>query len=179
MNSSGLITSASVLVVPEGRIEAAAKFASQLLVPAKGEGRGLSEWSMALVREPGRTGPALWITADGDASVFEEMVALFRSEIGIEHQVDFGGGYNADAANAEFDYCNVYAPDGTVAARLEGMVYLEEEPVPATLVEIGMRYGNAKQYRANRTPAIHIPTGDHRPLEPDEWNIDLDYARWE
>ncbi len=60
-------------------------------------------------------------------------------------KVDFGEGHPNDCGRSVPDHCTVWRPDGTLAGELGGWVYLEDESVPAVLVDIAERYGNGLQ----------------------------------
>ena len=70
------------------------------------------------------------------------------------------------------DRCTVRGVDGVVGD-LDGLIYLEDEPVPARLVDLAARYGNGFAL-AGRSAGIHVPDDSYRPLEPDESDLDHD-----
>jgi len=178
MHVSGQIRGGTVVVVPDDQVEAAAALANRLLVPAEGEDTSsLQEWSMAVVREPGRSRLAVRL---GPRFGFDDDVrALVAPELDVEWFIDFGtGSRDSGNENSEPDYGTVRSADGTVVAELGGVVYLEDEPIPSRLIEIAEKYGDGLTLVGRRSGAIILPTGSHRPLEPDEWDIDRDYQRW-
>ena len=69
------------------------------------------------------------------------------------------------------------APQAVVGT-LSDLQVVEDEPVPARLVELAAKHGNGLALVGRWSPGIHVPTDSFRPLEPDEWHIDRDYARW-
>ena len=172
MHVSGQIRGGTVVVVPDDQVEAAAALAARLLTPRPGEDPVLREWSMAVVREPGRSRLAVRLGGGTEAP------ARFAAELDVEWLIDFGpGGATLDRTVAP-DHCTVRTADGRVVAELGGTVYLEDEPVSARLVEIAERWGDALSGPRGSSGVITIPTGSLRPLEPDEWDIDRDSRRW-
>jgi hypothetical protein len=140
---------------------------------------------MAVVREPNRTRPAVRLHRPDD-----EVRESFSTEFDVEWFVEFAEGEFVQSrwrgvsgpADGEVvdesDPCTVTHPDGTIAARLSGWIHLEDEPVPARLVDIAARHGNGLPRTGRVSPAILIPTGSHRPLEPDELDADHDLGPW-
>jgi len=178
MHVSGQITSGTVVLVPDDQVEAAADLANRLLIPADGDTEwNLREWSMAVVREPGRS--RLAVRLGPRYGFADEVRALVAAELDVEWFIDFGpGSRDFSSAPSEPDSCTVRTADNTVAAQLGGVVYLEDEPIPARLIEIAERYGDGLTLVGCRSGAITIPTGSHRPLEADEWDVDRDLQRW-
>jgi hypothetical protein len=173
MHVSGQVTSGTVVVVPDEQVDRAAALAAGLLGP---DGDGVPtwrEWSMALVRQPGRTRLAVRLGGGEGAA------RALAADLDVEWFIEFGPGHPAAVAPRPVaDWCTVRRPDGTVAAELVGTVHLEDEPVSSRLIEIAARHGDGLDPGGARSGAIMVPSRSHRPLEPDEWDLDRDLAAW-
>ena len=183
MHVSGVITSGTVVVVPDEQLDAAAALAARLLAPGIDAESGLWEWSTAVVREPGRSRLAVRIVPRFDDDAYHRALAVFAAELDVEWFIVFRPGHDrmsvGDHTIKPPDVCTVHTADGTIAAHIDdGLIYLEDEPVPARLVELAAKHGNGLALVGRWSPGIHVPTDSFRPLEPDEWHIDRDYARW-
>ncbi|CAB4763745.1 MAG: hypothetical protein F2754_10620 [Actinobacteria bacterium] len=183
MHVSGAITSGTVVVVPDEQLDAAAALAARLLAPDIDAESGLWEWSTAVVREPGRSRLAVRIVPRFDDDVYHRALAVFAAELDVEWFIVFRPGHDrmsvGDHTIKPPDVCTVHTADGTIAAHIDdGLIYLEDEPVPARLVELAAKHGNGLALVGRWSPGIHVRPDSYRSLEPDEWHIDRDYARW-
>lgn len=183
MHVSGAVTSGTVVVVPDEQLDAAVALAARLLAPDSDAEPGLWEWSTAIVREPGRSRLAVRIVPRFDDAAHHRAQATFAGELDVEWFIVFQSGHNrmsvGDRTISTPDVCTVRTADATIAAEFDdGLIYLEDEPVPARLVELAAKHGNGLALVGRRSPGIHVPKDTYRPLEPDEWDIDRDYARW-
>jgi len=172
MHVSGQIRGGTVVVVPDDQVEAAAALASRLLVAEAGTVPALSEWSMAVVRQPGRSRLAVRLGSGEGAP------GPFAAELDVEWLIDFSPGRAGADEEARADRCTVRSADGAVVAELDGTVFLEDEPVPSLLIEIARRHGDGLDLVGRPSGAIILPSGSHRPLEPDEWDLDRDRREW-
>ena len=170
MHVSGLVSSGTIVIVPADQVDAAAAVAARSLVPNRDIESGLAEWSMALVREPGRTRLAVRIVPMSDEP--EGALRVFASEVDVEWFFEFGHGGDYYDGTSIPDHGTLRAGDGTVMADLGGVVYLEDEPIPAQLIEIARHRGDGLSLLGGQNGAIHIPTRSQRPLEPDEWDLE-------
>ena len=97
---------------------------------------------------------------------------VFASELDVEWFFEFGHGGDYYDGTSVPDHATLRAGDGTVMADLGGVVYLEDEPIPAQLIEIARQRGDGLSLLGGQNGAIQIPTGSQRPLEPDEWDLE-------
>ncbi len=183
MHVSGAVTSGTVVVVPDDQLDATAALAARLLVPGTDAEPLLWEWSTAVVREPGRSRLGIRIACGFDDAAQSRALAAFAAGLDVEWFVEFRPGHDhlnlGDRTISTPDTCTVRAADGTVVAQFDdGLVHLEDEPVPARLVELAATYGNGLRLVGRRSPGIRVPEDSYRPLEPDEWDIDRDCTRW-
>ena len=167
MHISGQVNSGVVLALPEDRIEPAIELAESLVRPTDGADRLLDEWSMALIRQPGRTRLALRVARPVYPEVIDEGLRVLADELPVEWFFEFTSGHMDPAP----ELGRVLAPDLSTIAELPGTVYLEPEPVPRRLVDLGLAHGDGGADDAD-SPVIPIDTGGFRPLEPDESDSD-------
>ena len=166
---AGQVDGGLVVVVPDDRLEDAVVLAESLLGTGRDDPTGLWEWSMALVRQPGRTCPAVRIVPPQERRGRSEVLRRFATEAEVEWFVEFGNRH----VGVGPDWAKVLAPDGTTLAEPDGVVHLEDEPVPAAIVELARRYGDGIEL-AGPSASIHVRSDSFRPLEPDEWDLDAE-----
>ncbi|MCD9625275.1 hypothetical protein [Rhabdothermincola salaria] len=169
---TGQVNGGLVVVVADDHLGRAVVLARALVDPSTRRGEGTAEWSMALVRTPGRTRPALRLHGTREHGVAEEVMARLAGEVPVEWAFSFASGI-VDRP----DVGKLLYPDGTTWAELEGTIYLEAEPVPVRLVELAAIHGNGFE-NAGRSPIIRIEDESWRPLEDDELATDHDLSGW-
>lgn len=165
MHVSGQVNEGIVLALPEDQLDAALQVAESLVQPRDGAARLLDEWSMALIRQPGRTRLALRVSRPVYPVVIDDGLRVLAAELPVEWFFDFRSGHMGAAP----EIGRVLAPDLSLIAELPGTIYLEPEPLPLRLLELARSHGRLVD-AAPDSPVIPIDTGGFRPLEPDEWD---------
>ncbi|MEO8452201.1 MAG: hypothetical protein ABI647_20590 [Gemmatimonadota bacterium] len=166
---AGGVREGTVLVLPEEQLDTAAALAAGMLTNNWDALSGVSEWSTAIVREPGRSRLALRILPIGRA--YKATLRSFAAELNVECFLQIKPGHDRDRVDGRTvstpDLCTVQSAD-VILGELEGLIHLEDEPIPARLVDIAERFGDGLSLTGKRSAGIHVPNGSCRPLEPDE-----------
>lgn len=173
MQNGGAVTGSVVILVPEDQVDVLAGVASYLITrAAAGFDDGISEWSLALVREPTRSRLALGISGSGDAAH-----DLIRSEVDVEWIIRYWSGHTgADPAPDTF---SISTADESARDERIGDVCYDTEPMPHRGVEIAARHGDGLDMRRSTGAFIEVPwDAPYRPLEPDELDDDHDLHPW-
>lgn len=167
-----------VVVPPQDRFEEACEVVAGVLLTDLDVRVGLSVWSPAIVRFPGRSLYGIHLESSGPIDPAARLAWTRLSdrdlwmeigdEVGAELLVSFTGGRDELGQKG---ICSSWKPacPAEPADEVEGDTYLGEiEPVPRCFVDIAQRLGNGLLDEGNEGVAVEVPTGSWRPLEPDD-----------
>lgn len=166
MQVRGLVTGGTVLVIPADQVTTAMRIAADLTVLHDTDPtQGVTEWSVALIREPGHTRPTV-----GFDQLPEAARQRLNRELDIEWIITFAEG----DMNATHDLFQVTTPDGEHVATRSGQIHHDHEQLPHQLIEMAHAAGVSPPPTPSSTdaPAILVEHRSYRPLEPDELDGD-------
>ncbi len=166
MRVTGAVTGGDVIVVPDDQVATAARLAGDLVTPRPGSDEtAVREWSMALVREPGRTRIAV-----GFGQVTPAVRQRLTDELDVEWVIRFGERSPGGGRHHTHDHCRIETPDGTHSTWRFGTIHHDNEAIPAHVVDIARTaHGHTTRRPTRRsTPVILVDNPSYRPLEPDE-----------
>ena len=170
MWSRGIVTGGVIIVVPDDQVATAAKLAAQLVRHGNPKNRfTVTEWSMALMREPQRTRVAVALNRIDDL-----VRHRLLGNLDVGWIIHFAERTSGDRPHTH-DYFRIETPDGKHSTWRLGLIHHDHEPVPARLVNIARAtQGSAAATRtgSSQPAGIVVDHGSYRPFEPDETDND-------
>jgi hypothetical protein len=113
--------------------------------------------------------------ADDDQSLPAGLCRQLASEIGIDWRVWFTPGGNQPDGPVP-DTCTIANGKGRgLVTWSDGIIVMEEEPVPDEFMALADRYGNSFSVARERGWELTLPTTRNRELEPDELTTERTY----
>lgn len=164
LHLSGRVTAATVLVLPDDSIGDAAAILSESLGSDDDDPKGLTEWSFALARQTGRTRTGVWFKGPDERAVSERLAR----DIGIDWRISFRPGANVTGGSVIPDVCTFTDTSGAYTEAADGLVLLEDEPIPDELLALAYIHGTSIGVARASGTELRWPTAHNRPLEVDE-----------
>jgi len=179
----GEVEDGQLYVVPDEQLDDLVAFVASRL-RATPDGGAINEWSMALVREAGRTRCA--VALSGGGKPWPPLLDAFD----VDYVVDFWGrGGLRSPEDPTRHVARIYGADGSLLAAPDGLIQIENERVPVRPAQLAEAFGNgidfvdlrideARSRTWHDAPRLTAPTRGARRLEPDERGTDHDLERW-
>jgi hypothetical protein len=153
-----------ILLLPDDGLEHAAKALADATALGPNHPESLSEWTFAVVRLRGRTRVGVSLRGPD----VERISRRLTTELGVDWRFWFATGGNEPDGPTP-DTCTIATGKGhPLATWRDGLILMEEEPVPDEFLSLADRYGNGFAVARERGWKLTLPTTRNRDLEADE-----------